>query len=49
MKYFLIQNGANRFVVDYCGFKQICGEGWYVIDVAIAPCYKSAVTLFAES
>ncbi|MGR5177351.1 hypothetical protein [Vibrio mediterranei] len=49
MKFFLIQNGTHRFVTDNQGFQQMCGEGWYAVDVTVAPCYKSAVRLFADS
>ncbi|MGR5348975.1 hypothetical protein [Vibrio mediterranei] len=49
MKFYLIQNGKNRFITDNSGFKQINGEGWYVVDVTLAPCYQSAIHQFANS
>jgi len=49
MKFFLIQNGTNQFIVDTLGFKQMYGEGWYVIDITIAPCARLAASQFADT
>jgi hypothetical protein len=42
MKYFLIQNGGARFILNVPEFRQITGVGWQVVEVIIASSKRAA-------